>query len=92
MENSDSVSIFDTLRRRLNMPNPWTLTEAPPVSKPRISPRTITRTEPLTPTEVPALSKPLISPRRSNRRFRQLLVGMGLSSAATTVRPFRLAD
>jgi hypothetical protein len=41
MENSNSISPFDLLRQRLNMPDPWILTEATAVSKRQITPRII---------------------------------------------------
>ena len=37
MENSNSISAFDILRQRLNMPDPWTLSEALAVSKRQIA-------------------------------------------------------
>jgi len=37
MENSNSISAFDLLRQRLNMPDLWTLTEARAVSKRQIA-------------------------------------------------------
>src|SRR6266550_5726181 len=36
MENSNSISAFDILRQRLKMPDPWTLTGPPAVSKRQI--------------------------------------------------------
>ena len=43
MENSNSISAFDILRQRLNMPDPWTLSDALAVSKRQIAPRRINR-------------------------------------------------
>jgi hypothetical protein len=43
MENSNSISVFDILRQRLNMPNPWTFAEAPTVSKRQLALRRINR-------------------------------------------------
>ena len=43
LENSISISPFDLLRQRLNMPDPWILTEATAVSKRQITPRIINR-------------------------------------------------
>jgi hypothetical protein len=43
MENSNSISPFDLLRQRLNMPDPWILTEAAAVSKRQVTPRIINR-------------------------------------------------
>jgi len=43
MENSNSISVFDILRQRLRMPDPWTLTEAPAVSKRQIAAGRINR-------------------------------------------------
>ena len=43
MENSNSISPFDLLRQRLNMPDPWILTEATAVSKRQVTPRIINR-------------------------------------------------
>ena len=42
-ENSISISPFDLLRQRLNMPDPWIFTEATPVSKRQIMRRLIDR-------------------------------------------------
>jgi len=43
MESSNSISPFDLLRQRLNMPDPWILTEAAAVSKRQDAPRIINR-------------------------------------------------
>ncbi len=43
MENSNSISVFDILRQRLNMPDPWPLIEAPALSKRQIGTRRINR-------------------------------------------------
>ena len=43
VEDSNSISPFDLLRQRLNMPEPWILTEATAVSKRQITPRIISR-------------------------------------------------
>jgi len=43
MEKSNSISAFDLLRQRLNMPDPWTLTEPRAVSKRQIAAGRISR-------------------------------------------------
>jgi len=43
MEKSNSISAFDLLRQRLNMPDPWTLTEPRAVSKRQIAAGRINR-------------------------------------------------
>ena len=43
MENSNSISPFDLLRQRLNMPDPWILTETAAVSKRQDASRIINR-------------------------------------------------
>ena len=43
MESSNSISPFDLLRQRLNLPDPWILTEAAAVSKRQDAPRIINR-------------------------------------------------
>ena len=43
MENSNSISAFDLLRHRLNMPDPWIFTEATAAPKRQITPHIINR-------------------------------------------------
>ena len=43
MEKSNSVSAFDTLRRRMMMPDPWISAEPPAASKREIMRRKINR-------------------------------------------------
>jgi hypothetical protein len=43
MENSNSISAFDILRQRLNLPDPWISTEQPALSKRQIASRRVSR-------------------------------------------------